>query len=243
MFSFRKKRPDAPLTAPVAEEDRAIQFTREELAMLRAPRGVIAEQYRQIRNSIQALNPDAAPRTVVLTSAVAGEGKSIATLNLAFALTELPRVRVLVVDADLHQPSIEDYLGLPHRQGLSELLRGALPLDQAVRPTSHANLSVIGPGTLPEKSSELLGSERVRTLLHQWKQHFDYVLIDTPPALAINDATMLGALSDGILLVVRLNSTPRHMVEQAYNLLENLGGNVLGTVLTGADAPAAAYHK
>jgi capsular exopolysaccharide synthesis family protein len=218
-----------------------IPASREELAVLRQPRGVIAEQYRRLRNSIQALNPDGAPRTVVLTSAVRGEGKSVGTLNLACSLCELPRMRVLVVDADLHRPSLESFLSLPRRKGLAELLRGKLHIDQAVRKTSIEGLSIVGAGARPRNPSELLGSERVRTVLHALKQRFDYVLLDTPPALAINDASLLGGLADGIVLVVRLGMTPRHLVEQAGNLLENLGGNLLGAVLTGAGEEDQSY--
>jgi receptor protein-tyrosine kinase len=243
MFPFTKKRTGEALSPPDSAEDSGIEFQREELTLLRQPHSTIAEQYRQLRNSIQALNPDGAPRTLVVTSSVEGEGKTVGTLNLALALIELPRMRVLVLDADLHRPSIEDYLGLPHRQGLVELLRGEIPFDQAVRRTSVPGLCVMGPGRLPEKASELLGSERLKTVLSQLKQRFDYVLIDTPPVLSINDSAMLGALADGIVLVVRLHLTQRHLVEQSYNLLENMGGNVLGTMLTGSGEPEKSYSS
>lgn len=242
MFSFRKKRALGPLVPAPPDEARNVPIAREELAMRLDPRGQIAEQYRQLRNSLQALNPDGAPRTVVLSSAVAGEGKSVAVLNLGLALSELPRVRVLVLEGDLHMPSLEDYLGLPHRAGLAELLRGSISLDQALRQTSVEGLWLLAAGEVPDKPSELLGSERMRTVLHTCKQRFDYVLIDTPPALSINDASMLGSMADGIVLVVRLNATPRYLVEQAYNLLEGLGGNVLGTCVTAAAEVDRAYR-
>jgi capsular exopolysaccharide synthesis family protein len=218
------------------DEARRIPIEREEIAMAAAPRSAIAEQFRALRNSIQALNPDGAPRTLVITSAVAGEGKSVATINLALALTEVPGNRVLLVDADLHRPSLEGYLGLPRRQGLTELLRGTCPIDRALRQTSANNVWILGAGELPHNPSELLGAERMKTLIAQFKQRYSYILIDTPEALTISDASLLGASADGILLVVRLNSTPRHLVEEANNLLEALGGNVLGTCLTGGGA-------
>src|SRR6185295_8897539 len=117
---------------------------------------------------------------------------------------------------------------------LTELLRGQCPIDRAVRATSFPNVSVIGPGELPRNASEMLGSDRVRTVLAQLKQRFSYILIDTPEAMNISDASLLGAMADGILLVVRLGATPRNFVEQVHNQLETLGGNVLGTCLTGA---------
>jgi capsular exopolysaccharide synthesis family protein len=213
--------------------DRHSVIRREELVMVHEPRGQLAEQFRGLRNSIHALNPDGAPRTVVVTSALRGEGKTVATLNLAICMAELPGTRVLVLDADLHHPAVEEYVGLARRQGLAEVLRGKLPMDRATRPTSVRDLWVMGAGELPANPSEWLGSDRMRTVLHQLKQQFSYILIDTPEAATISDASLLGAMADGIVLVVRLGETPRHLVEQTHNTLEALGGNVLGTCLTG----------
>ena len=199
------------------------------------PHDQIAEQYRRLRNSIHALNPDTAARTVTITSAVQGEGKSVALLNLALAMSEMPQHKVCVIDADLQQPSLEDYLEIPRRQGMADLLRGTLGLEQSIRQTSVPGLSIVGAGNVPRRPGQLMSADRVRSVINQLKRRFDYVLIDTAPALVINDAAMLGAISDGIVLIVRLGYTPRHLVEQAYNLLESVGGNVLGTCLTGAD--------
>ena len=139
----------------------------------------------------------------------------------------------MIIDGDLHHPALEGYLGLPRRQGLTEVLRGDLPMDQAVRQTSIKGVSVMGAGDLPSNPSELIGSDRMRTVLNRLRQRFSYVLIDTPEAMTISDASLLGAMADGVLLVVRLGETPRHYVEQAHNSLESMGGNVLGTCLTG----------
>lgn len=217
------------------EEARKVAIRREELAVAIEPRGQIAEQFRGLRNQIHALNPDGASHTLVLASALRGEGKTVACLNLALALAELPGIEVLVVDADLHHPALESYLDLPRRQGLTEILRGRLALDQGIRRTSARGVSILGAGELPSNSSELLGSDRMRTVLNQLRQRFSYVLIDTPEAMTISDASLLGGMADGILLVVRLRETPRHYVEQTVNQLEALGGNVLGTCLTGAN--------
>lgn len=216
------------------DEARNTPIRREELSVHVDPRGQIAEQFRSLRNSIHAMNPDGASHTLVMTSALRGEGKTVSTLNLALALAELPGMEVLVLDADLHNPSIEAYLGLPRRQGLTEVLGGSLAIGAAIRPTSVQGVSVLGAGALPRNPSELIGSERMRTVLNALRQRFTYVLIDTPQAMTISDASLLGAMADGVLVVVRLGETPRHYVEQTINALEGLGGNVLGTCLTGA---------
>jgi capsular exopolysaccharide synthesis family protein len=175
---------------------------------------------------------------LVLTSATAREGKTVATLNLALALAELPNTRVLVVDANLHQPSVESYLGLQRKAGLCDLLEGRCAPDQAIRATSVEGVSVLGAGSLPHNPSVVLGSERMKALLATMKRQHSWVLIDTPEASTISDASMLGAMVDGIVLVVRLGETPRHLVEQVHNTLESLGGNVLGTLLTGGHEQA-----
>ncbi len=229
-----------PLQQAEPDESRKVPFGREEIAIARDPRGPIAEQFRQLRNAITALNPEGAPRTVVMASALRGEGKTVGTINLGLAMSEVPSTRVLLVDADLHRPGLEDYLGLPRRQGLVEVIRGTCPIDRAIRATSVEGVSVLGPGQLPENPSELLGSDRVKMVLGACKQRFKYILIDTPEAATISDASMLGALADGIVLVVRLGTTPRSVVEETYNRLEALGGNVLGTLLTGAPEESAA---
>jgi len=230
----RRRKRGGALVPAEPSESRGQPIRAQEIAMVCDPRGQIAEQFRSLRNSIVALNPEGAPRTIVLTSAARGEGKTVSALNLAVAMAELPGTQVLVIEADLHHPRAEVYLGLERRQGLADVLRGACALDAALRPTAIGQVTLMGAGTLPDNPSKLLGSERMRTVLNKLKQRFSYVLIDTPEAMTISDANLLGAIADGIVLVVRLDKTPRSHVEQTHNSLEALGGNVLGICLTGA---------
>ncbi len=225
-----------PSALQPAEHDEAVgvPIEREELAVASDPRGSVAEQFRALRNSVSALNRDGGSHTIVMTSAMPGEGKTVATLHLALALAEMPGTQVLVIDGDLHGPAVESYLDLPRRQGLTEILSGDLTMEQGIRRTAVERVSIMGPGVLPANPSEVLGSDRMRALLNELKQRFTYVLIDTPAVTRVSDASLLGSKVDGILLVVRLGETPRHEVEQTYNNLEALGGNILGTCLTGA---------
>ena len=234
-MALHDKKTAAPLQIAERDEAREVPITREELVLVSDPRGQISEQFRTLRNSLIALNPEGASRTIVVTSSLRGEGKTVATLNLGLALAELPGAEVVVVDANLHDPGLEEYLEMPRRQGLADLLDGRLDLDQAIRATSVDGLSILGAGTLPRNPSELLASERMQTVLNALKQHYRYVLIDTPEAMATSDASLLGGVADGIILVVRLATTPKSYVERTFGLLESLGGNVLGTCLTGAN--------
>ena len=201
--------------------------------MATQPTSTLAEQFRRLRNSIHALNPDGASRVVLFTSAVQGEGKSVAALNLGLALVEMPHLRVCVVDANRVHPSIEGYMGLEPKPGLSEVLGGAISVDEAVRPSGQERLDVLGAGA--DSGSEALNVDRMRALLNSLKRNYDYVLIDAAPVLSSTQPSLLATIADGILLVVRMGSTPKLQVEEAFTMLESLGGNVLGTCATSVE--------
>jgi capsular exopolysaccharide synthesis family protein len=220
-------------TPAPSEEGAGTPITREELVVHVAPNSPIAEQYRRMRNSLQSLNPDGAARSILVTSSIEGEGKTVSTLNLGLALAELPNLRILVIDGDFARSSVERYLDLPPRQGLSELLGGTITMDQAIRSTSVERFDVVGPGAPIAGQAEVLNVDRIRAVLNALKRRYDYILVDVPPVLTMNHPSVLGSIADGILLVVRLGKTPKPLVEEAFSMLENLGGNVLGTCVTG----------
>ena len=235
LFSSRSS-DDTSLQPAAPGEDREIPVRREELVLQSAPDSHTSEQVRRLRNSLQALNPDGASRSILVTSSIEGEGKTVGTLNLALALAELPQLKVLVLDADFRNPGVERYLGLPRRQGFTEVLQSRLKLDQAIRSTSVPHLDIVGAGEQPLNPAELLNLDRVRAVLNAVKRRYDYVLVDSPAVLSLNHPSVLGTVVDGILMVVRLGMTPKPMVEEAYGMLETMGGNVLGTYLTGSQA-------
>ncbi len=214
-------------------EESEIPLDREELVVIHDPASHVAEQFRRMRNSLQALNPDGAARSILLTSAIEGEGKTVAALNLALALVELPNLRVIVLDGDRANPSVEGYLGLSRRAGVAELLEGRITMDQAIRQTSVERFDVMGAGAA--SSNPAIDLERIQATLNALKRRYDYVLIDGPPVLLANHPSLLGSIADGILLVVRIGSTPKALVEEAFQMLEGLGGNVLGTCATAVD--------
>lgn len=229
-------KPTAQALQPAPRGEGAdIQARREELVLLRDPFGQASEQFRRLRNTIVALNPDGAARSILMTSAIRGEGKTVATLNLGIALAELPQMRVLVLDGDVQNPALEEYMGLPRRQGFCEILRGTLSLDDGIRATSIERLDIVGVGEIPDNPAEVLNEDRIRATLNACKRRYDYVLIDGPAALSIVHPSMIGSMADGIIMVVRLSVTPKHLIEEAHQLLESLGGNVLGTCVTGAE--------
>ena len=232
MFRSRKAK---NAEADVLREDMVVIVDRAVnpyLVLFHQPTGYWAEQIRALRNRLVALNPDGEPKTLVMTSPARGDGKSIAALNLAMALSELERNQVVVVDADLRRPSIENYLNMNQAPGLSDMLLGNLAIDRAVRPAGFRDLMVIGAGSRVENPAEILGASRLDELFARLKERFQYVVIDTPPVLPSTDAGVMASRADGTLFVLRLEKTLKGQATEALQSLQDLGANVLGTFLS-----------
>jgi succinoglycan biosynthesis transport protein ExoP len=248
---FRSKKRDAEDPLPPDDEmlvvvDRSVNPF---LVLFHDSTGFRAEQFRALRNKLLAMNPDGESKTLVVTSAIQGEGKTITAINLALAFAELERTPILLVDADLRSPSIETYLRLNPDVGLSDLLLSRCGLDRVIRDSGVRNLSFIGAGARLTGPSEVLATPRIQELYGRLKERFRYVIVDTPPALAATDASVLATQADGTLVVVRLEHSPRGMTKEAIRQLQDLGANVLGTFVTevrGADPdtdPRLSYQR
>lgn len=199
------------------------------LVLFHDPTSFRAEQIRALRNKLQAMNPDGEPKTLVVTSAARGEGKTTVACNLAMAMAELERHEVVLVDADLRQPSVERWLNLNPGPGLSDLLTGQASLAQVLRPAGFRRLSLIGAGSRVENPAQVLSVSRIDDLYARLKERFRYVVLDTPPVLPSTDASVLAARADGTLLVLRLERTTRSHAKEAVRTLQDLGANVLGS--------------
>ncbi|MEZ5989574.1 MAG: CpsD/CapB family tyrosine-protein kinase [Planctomycetota bacterium] len=197
------------------------------------PRGFRAEQIRGLRNKLMVMNPDDAPRSLTVTSAIQGEGKTVTAINLAISFAELEDHRVALLDFDLRKPCVGRFLGLDEGPGVVELLLGGARLDEVLRPSGIQDLDVITAGRDKVLPSELFQSRRLDELLAHLKEDYSYILIDTPPALPISDAGSVGRKCDGTLMVVGLERAPRKLVKEALRNLEEQGSNVLGVFVTG----------
>ena len=202
------------------------------LVMFHDPASYRAEQFRGLRNQLMAMNPDGSAKTLVVTSAIKGEGKTVTAINLALALAELERHSVLLIDGDLRAPSVESYLNLNPHAGYGDVLLERVPLSQAVRNSGIRNLSVLGAGTRLAGPSELLTAPRVDNVFARLKEEFQYVVVDTPPVLPATDAAVMAAQADGTLMTVRLEHSPKNMTKDALRNLQDLGANVLGVFVT-----------
>jgi capsular exopolysaccharide synthesis family protein len=204
------------------------------IVLYHEPRGIHAEQYRTSRTNLLATNREGAKKAYVFTSARAEEGKSVSAANMALCIAEQTPLRVCLVDADLRKPSLAAMWSLRQSPGLCEVLLEGLPLEAAILDTRSPSLHVLPAGTPPGNPAEAVSHPMMRQTLAKLKERYDYVIIDTPPALLYSDAAVMGALCDGIIFVTRINQTPRQLVDESIEALQRAGGKVLFNLLTGA---------
>jgi capsular exopolysaccharide synthesis family protein len=199
--------------------------------LIRHSRSAAAESFRQMRTNLQFLNVDQPPRVIMVSSSMAGEGKSTVAVNLALSLAEAGH-RVAIVEADLRRPRVTKYLGLVDGAGLTSILSGAAELDDVLQIYGNGNLFVLAAGSIPPNPSELLSSSRLGGLVDDLRARNDFVIFDTPPLLPVSDGSAVAVVMDGVLLAVRHGKTRREEVEQATAALTQVGAKTLGVVLT-----------
>lgn len=203
------------------------------------PESFVAEQYRTLRARLDALATERPVRTIGVTSSMPGEGKTTTAVNLAIVSSMSLGRRVLLVDCDMRRPKVHAVLGLRPEFGLAEILTGDATLEQAVVRVEGTDLSVLAVRATPSNPSELLSSDRMRSLIEELARSYDQVIFDTPPTLAIPDAKIMSELMDGIVFVVRANATPREDVASALDVLDRR--RVLGVVLNDVAAEPERY--
>jgi capsular exopolysaccharide synthesis family protein len=200
------------------------------------------EAYRKLRTNLVFLRSADQLKTLVVTSASSGEGKTTTAANLAVAFARHGR-NVLLVDCDLRRPRLHEIFSTEKSPGFIDLLLGKASGAEAVRPTSTERLSFLPRGEYDERAGEALGTTRMHDLMVAFREHYDLVIFDTSPVLLTADAPAVAALADGVLLVVRAGRTPRAAVRQTQQQLEVVGAEVLGFVLNDPDAIASRYGE
>ncbi len=199
------------------------------LAVSRDPFSAASEAYRAIRTGVLLAQADETQRVILFTSSVHGEGKTTTTLNTAALFAHLGEP-VLVIDADLRRSSCQRLLRLPPTPGLSEALSGTLPQLHKLE-IQDATIDFLPSGMPASKPTELLGSDRMKQILGYLRQHYAYVLIDSPPLIPVSDAVVLSTLVDGVIVVVDPRRAPRPIVFKAHRRLVRVNATVLGTVV------------
>ncbi|GAX37578.1 GumC family protein [Nodularia sp. NIES-3585] len=198
-----------------------------------SPRSVIHESYQMLQANLKFMSLDKKVRTIVVTSSVPGEGKSEVSANLAAVMAQVGR-KVLLVDADMRQPSQHHLWGLLNSIGLSNVMVGQEELSDTIKQITP-NLSVLTTGVIPPNPLALIDSECMTSLINRLNQQYDYIIFDTPPLIGTVDAAVLGKMVDGVLVVVRPGVVDSTSVTGAKTLLSRSEANILGIVANGID--------
>ncbi|MBZ5558457.1 MAG: polysaccharide biosynthesis tyrosine autokinase [Acidobacteriia bacterium] len=200
-----------------------------------------SESFRAVRTNVLFSSAADGGRSLVITSTGPGEGKTIVATNLAVALAQAG-LRVLLVDADMRKPRVHMVFDKPQEPGLSNVLVGNAKASETVHAAAVPGLWVMPSGMHPPNPAELLGSKRFKDLLGSLTQHFDWVMIDTPPVMAVTDSSIVSHLATGVLFVVGAEMTSRHAGQRALEQLEHAQAKFTGVVLNRVDLKHNAYY-
>jgi capsular exopolysaccharide synthesis family protein len=206
------------------------------------PKSTVAEQYKILRTNIQAINSKTPIKLITLTSSTHSEGKTITSINLAISMAhDLGKKNILLVDADLRRASISRYLGIKSENGLADLIADGANIDDTLLNIGIDNLTFLPAGKIPHNPAELLGSTKLKSILNQLKEKYDYIILDTPPIIPVTDAGVLGAQTDGVIMVIQANRTQQGVVKHAEHLLKQAHAKLLGYILTNIQYHIPAY--
>lgn len=205
------------------------------------PQAALAEALRMVRSSLQFASVDGQIQSMLVTSAVPGEGKSTVAANLALVMAQ-KGLRVMLVDADMRSPRQHRIFELPNTVGLSSVIVGQSSIEDAVHIHEDSNLMILTSGPMPPNPAELLESVRARDLVLQLKASCDMVIFDSPPCTTMVDGSSLAAQVDGAVLVVRAGHTPKVAVARACQVLRETGTRLLGTILNRVSAQTDQYY-
>jgi succinoglycan biosynthesis transport protein ExoP len=200
-----------------------------------------AEAIRSVRTNVLFSSAEEGARSIVVTSAGPGEGKSLVSSNLSISLAQAGQ-RVLHIDADMRRPRVHEIFETTQEPGLSNLLVSDCKPSEAVRKTSVQNLWILPAGMIPPNPAELLGSKRCTEYFSRLSEHFDWVVVDSPPIMAVADAAIVANSATGVVFVVGSDQTSRHSAKAAIEQLQAVGAHMIGAVLNRADVHRNPYY-
>lgn len=224
------------------QENQSIQEERKNLLSAKSD-FFIREAYKTLRTNLSfSLGADDQSKVVIVTSSLQSEGKSITAVNLAISYTMANR-KVLVIDCDLRRPKIARLMQLNAKVGLSNLLMDPKLKKEAIIASGIENLDILLSGSIPPNPSELLGSQRMRELLQELRESYDYIFLDSPPINLVTDTVVLAPESDGVLFLVRADKSEKGAVAYGVRQLEYSKTKILGFILNGVDMEKTHYGK
>jgi succinoglycan biosynthesis transport protein ExoP len=213
-----------------------------ELVTQSRPRSQMAESYRALRTSLLLTFAGGPPKVILITSALPEEGKTTTSVNSAIVLAQ-KGTRVLLIDADLRRPSIHKTLGMGPKMGLSNVLTGTATLQQAIIPsTILPDLFILPAGTPPPNPAELLASAKMKSVLEELREHYDHIVIDSPPTLSVTDAVVMSTSADAVVLVIRSGHTTKQALRRARDILLQVNARVCGVLVNAVDLSSPDYY-
>jgi capsular exopolysaccharide synthesis family protein len=212
------------------------------IVVLASPKSQSAEAFRALRTSLLLSVAGGEPQTILLTSATPAEGKTTVSMNLACVLAQRD-VRVLLIDADLRRPTVHHRLGLNGKHGLTSVLTGSIPFEQAIQRVAEVpTLDVLVSGPVPPFPTELLSSEPMRLLLEHCRGIYTHIVMDSPPMLSVTDSIVLARDADAVVLIVRQGKSSKHALRRARDLLVRSGARITGIALNAVDLSSPEYY-
>lgn len=208
------------------------------------PKSVVSEAFRSLRTSILfSSSSDRELKSIMITSAGPSEGKTTTGVNLSIAMS-LGEKKVLIVDCDLRKPSLHKVFSRPNDAGISNLVVDHnRAIEEVIQETGINNLHLITSGPIPPNPSELLGSHRMSEIMKQLEDSYDWIIYDSPPVMSVTDATIVGRLVEGVVLVVDATSTSRESAVASKRALSEVGANIIGVALNKADIREEGYYS
>ena len=205
------------------------------------PKSVISEQYRAIRTNIEYSNVDQNTKTILVTSSDKNEGKTTTVSNLAVSFANLNK-KVLLIDCDLRNASIHKMFKINNIYGLTDILAKDRAVDKCIQKTELENLYVLTAGSTPPNPAEILSSEKMKNLIEDLKNIYDYIFIDTPPIGLVTDAGVLSSFIDGVVLVVKSESVEKKYLEETKKKLDAVDARILGAILNSYKSEQKDYN-
>lgn len=230
------------LSTPKSQAEAQKVALASELPTVASPHSVVSEAYRALRTSILLSTSKQPPQTILITSGQPREGKTTTALNLAITLAQRGD-RVVLIDSDLRRPRVHRAFQISNKTGLSSYLAGVITIDELPQPVpTIPNLFVITAGPMPPNPAEMLSSEPVVGLFAELRRQFDFILMDSPPAITVADSMILAAHADGVMIVVHGGVTTRESLKHVVKLMRGVSARILGVVLNNVDIRSADYQ-
>lgn len=206
------------------------------------PKSPISEAFRNMRTNVHYTNIDKEIKVIQITSSIQSEGKSTITANYAVTLAQSGK-KVLIIDCDLRRPNIHRMFALPNINGLTNVLIRENQLEKCIKYTKVEDLFVLVAGPIPPNPSEMLESNRMKEIITTVRENFDVIILDSPPVLPVSDALIISNLADGTIVNVAVGITEKDLFKRTIDSLENVGSNIIGTVVNKASTNDKRYNS